>query len=37
MALFAKGSFMFSDEYAVNDDANAIVKTFDDRVAPSEP
>jgi hypothetical protein len=35
--MFAKGSFMFSDEHAVNDNANAIVKPFDDRVAPSEP
>jgi hypothetical protein len=25
---------MFIHEYAVNDDANAIVKAFDDRVAP---
>ena len=35
--MFAKDSFMFSNEYGINEGANAIVRTLDDRIAISEP
>jgi hypothetical protein len=35
--VFAKGPFMFSNEHVVNDDANAIVRDLDGRIATSEP
>jgi hypothetical protein len=34
--VFAKRYFMFSTEYAVNEDVNAIARKFDDRIAMSD-
>ena len=34
--MFAKRYFMFSTEYGVNEDVNAIARTFDDRIAMSD-
>jgi hypothetical protein len=35
--VFAKGSLMFGNECRVNDDANAVAKDFDDRIAMGKP